>query len=217
MDQFASLLPSGSIGPVHTNGPSDSLHLSWLPTSTLKQYTLVFPVTEDGKICLGMKKRGFGAGRYNGFGGKVEPGETVFEAAKRELHEEANIVATKMPHCGRIRFAFEDSPVLMDVFVYRVEAWEGDPSETEEMLPAWHTSLPPSDPSMPQLPQIPFDDMWPDDDLWFPLFLAKKSFVGRVDFNKPPVAPEGSEGKMEDGSMRRWWFAEAPVELMQSS
>jgi len=34
-----------------------------------------------------MKKRGFGAGRYNGFGGKVEPGETILQGAQRELQE----------------------------------------------------------------------------------------------------------------------------------
>lgn len=214
MDQFAPLLPSGTLGPVHTEGPPDSLHLPWLPTSSLKLYTLVFPVTADGKICLGMKKRGFGAGRYNGFGGKVEPGETVFEAAKRELHEEANVVATRMLQCGRIRFAFENSPVLMDVYVYRVEEWDGEPEETEEMRPKWHSSLPPDHPDASSLPSIPFENMWPDDDLWFPLFLAKKSFVGRVDFNKP--AESDKDGKMEDGSMRKWWFAEGPVELMKA-
>ena len=35
------------------------------------------------RILLGMKKRGFGAGKWNGFGGKLEPGESVQEAAKR--------------------------------------------------------------------------------------------------------------------------------------
>ena len=35
-----------------------------------------------------MKKRGFGVGKWNGFGGKVEAGETVVEAAAREVTEE---------------------------------------------------------------------------------------------------------------------------------
>ena len=47
-----------------------------------KILTLVF-VKEPGKILLGMKKRGFGQGRWNGFGGKVEKGETILEGAKR--------------------------------------------------------------------------------------------------------------------------------------
>ncbi len=47
-----------------------------------KLYTLVFLVDDD-RVLLGMKKRGFGAGKWNGFGGKVEPGETIEEAAIR--------------------------------------------------------------------------------------------------------------------------------------
>lgn len=35
------------------------------------------------QILLGMKKRGLGSGKWNGFGGKVEPNETIEEAAKR--------------------------------------------------------------------------------------------------------------------------------------
>jgi 8-oxo-dGTP pyrophosphatase MutT (NUDIX family) len=53
---------------------------------------------EQGRILLGMKKRGFGMGFFNGFGspswnsahvvgGKVEKGEEVDAAAQRELNE----------------------------------------------------------------------------------------------------------------------------------
>ena len=47
-----------------------------------KLLTLVF-VLEPGKVLLGLKKRGFGVGWWNGFGGKVQPGETVEMGAKR--------------------------------------------------------------------------------------------------------------------------------------
>jgi hypothetical protein len=47
-------------------------------------YTLVF-VRQPGRVLLGMKKRGFGQGKWNGFGGKVEPNEEVTTAAVREL------------------------------------------------------------------------------------------------------------------------------------
>jgi len=40
-------------------------------------------VRRERAILLGYKKRGFGAGKWNGFGGKVEIGETVEDAAKR--------------------------------------------------------------------------------------------------------------------------------------
>ena len=47
-----------------------------------KLLTLLF-VVESDRVLLGMKKRGFGAGRWNGFGGKVDRDETIEEAAKR--------------------------------------------------------------------------------------------------------------------------------------
>ena len=47
-----------------------------------KLLTLVLVCNAD-KVLLGMKKRGFGEGRWNGFGGKVETGETIPEAAVR--------------------------------------------------------------------------------------------------------------------------------------
>ena len=43
-----------------------------------KILTLLF-VQERGKLLLGMKKRGFGKGRWNGFGGKVQVGEETIE------------------------------------------------------------------------------------------------------------------------------------------
>ena len=52
-----------------------------------KVLTLVL-LREDNRVLLGMKKRGFGAGKWNGFGGKLEAGETVVEAAAREVREE---------------------------------------------------------------------------------------------------------------------------------
>lgn len=50
-----------------------------------KLLTLVL-VVQPGRVLLGMKKRGFGAGRWNGFGGKVQPGEAIEEAARRYIH-----------------------------------------------------------------------------------------------------------------------------------
>ena len=47
-----------------------------------KAYTLVL-VHHGERVLLGLKKRGFGQGRWNGFGGKVEKGETITNAAIR--------------------------------------------------------------------------------------------------------------------------------------
>ena len=44
--------------------------------------TLVL-IMKGKQVLLGMKKRGFGKGKWNGFGGKVQDGEEILDAAKR--------------------------------------------------------------------------------------------------------------------------------------
>lgn len=43
---------------------------------------------KENQILLAMKKRGFGAGKWNGAGGKINAGETIEEATTREVDEE---------------------------------------------------------------------------------------------------------------------------------
>ena len=113
-----------------------------------------------------MKKRGFGAGRWNGFGGKVEAGETIEVAAKRETEEECGIVITEMEKVGIHEFEFENARGdILEVHVFRVDTWTGEPRETEEMRPQWFTT-----------DAIPYDEMWPDDIHWVPVFLTGKKF-----------------------------------------
>lgn len=51
-------------------------------SASRKILTLVM-VRKTNAILLGLKKRGFGKGKWNGFGGKVEENETVAEGAVR--------------------------------------------------------------------------------------------------------------------------------------
>jgi 8-oxo-dGTP diphosphatase/2-hydroxy-dATP diphosphatase len=48
----------------------------------MKVFTLVL-VLKKSQILLGLKKRGLGVGKWNGFGGKIESQETVIQAAIR--------------------------------------------------------------------------------------------------------------------------------------
>lgn len=123
-------------------------------------------------ILLGMKKRGFGAGRWNGFGGKLEAGETVEEAAEREMLQESGITIKSMEKVGTLDFEFETKPGdIIEVNIFRVKEWKGEPMEGEEMKPEWF-----------RVDEIPFNHMWPDDRYWIPLFLAGKKFSGRFLF-----------------------------------
>lgn len=129
---------------------------------------------EGDRILLGMKKRGFGAGRWNGFGGKVEAGETIEAAAERETLEECGIVIDKMEKVGVHEFEFSAKPgEILEVHVFRVESFTGEPYETEEMRPQWFT-----------IDAIPYDEMWPDDIHWLPVFLTGKKFRTRFLFGE---------------------------------
>ena len=46
----------------------------------------------NNRILLAMKKRGFGAGKFNGVGGKVVNGESIEEATVREAREEISVL-----------------------------------------------------------------------------------------------------------------------------
>ncbi|XP_060696764.1 oxidized purine nucleoside triphosphate hydrolase [Hemiscyllium ocellatum] len=137
---------------------------------TTKLLTLVIVVRQQ-KILLGWKKRGFGANRWNGFGGKVQPGETIEEGAKRELWEESSLTVDNLEKVGRIKFEFVDETELLDVHIFFTDSCKGEPLESDEMLPQWF-----------DLDKIPFDEMWVDDIIWFPLLLQKKLFKGYFKF-----------------------------------
>jgi 8-oxo-dGTP diphosphatase/2-hydroxy-dATP diphosphatase len=121
-----------------------------------------------------MKKRGFGAGRWNGFGGKVEEGESIEEAAVREVKEEAGIEVSDLNKVGIIEFEFKDGSKTLEVHIFKAGNFSGEPIESEEMKPEWF-----------YIDEIPFMDMWPDDIHWIPLFLKGKKFKGKFIFDRP--------------------------------
>jgi len=131
------------------------------------------------RVLLGMKKRGFGAGRWNGFGGKVKEGETIEEAAVREIKEECGFETSRsgLSKRGIIEFAFENDPVELEVHIFKIEDYDGEPVETEEMKPQWF-----------YIDEIPFKQMWSDDLYWLPLFLKGRKFKARFKFDRPSTA-----------------------------
>ncbi len=128
-------------------------------------------VHDDRRLLLGLKKRGFGQGRWNGFGGKLLPGESVEDAARRETREEAGIEVGGLSRRGIIDFVFQDNPEELEVHIFSTQEFSGEPIESEEMRPVWFN-----------FSELPFDRMWPDDRHWLPLFLAGKNFRGRFLF-----------------------------------
>lgn len=133
-----------------------------------KLFTLCL-VYKDDSVLLGMKKRGFGMGKWNGFGGKVGGGESIEDAAKRELLEESGLTANIIEKMGVVEFSWKDKPEnILEVHYFKSNDFSGDLIESDEMAPKWFS-----------LKDVPFEKMWPDDKHWFPLFLQEKKFEGR--------------------------------------
>ena len=138
----------------------------------MKQATLCYCV-KDGHVLLGFKKVRFGAGKWNGYGGKVDPGETVEEAAARELFEESGIATRSdaLEKIAEVEFYFEDKPAF-HCHAYIARTWEHEPEESEEMRPAWFS-----------IDALPKEQMWVSDLLWLEKALAGEHVRGVVKFN----------------------------------
>lgn len=141
-----------------------------------KKITTLCLVYQHPKILLGMKKRGFGVGRWNGFGGKVCNGETIEDAAKRELKEEAGINVSDLEKVGLIDFEFKGNPEIIEVNIFKSKNFSGEVTESEEIRPQWFG-----------INEIPFNEMWPDDAHWLPLFFSDKKFKGKFLFGENDV------------------------------
>lgn len=140
--------------------------VEWTGWQAKDPATLVF-VIRDGKILLIDKKTGFGKGKVNGPGGKLEQGESPEACAVRECQEELGITVSNLQFCGQHRFQFVDG-YSIQVWVYSSEEFEGVPTETIEAKPLW----------VP-LDKIPYDRMWEDDQIWLPMLLRGERFQGR--------------------------------------
>lgn len=140
---------------------------AWKPR---EEATLLF-VIRDGQVLLIHKKRGLGAGKINGPGGRLEPGETALQAAVREVREELCVEALHVRRSGELSFQFVDG-LSIHVTVFRADNCAGEARETPEAIPLW---IP--------LDEIPYGKMWQDDLLWLPLVLERKPFRGRFLFD----------------------------------
>ncbi|MGO8957869.1 MAG: 8-oxo-dGTP diphosphatase [Streptosporangiaceae bacterium] len=116
------------------------------------------------EVLLGLKKSGFGAGKWVGLGGHIEAGEKPAAAAVREVCEESGLVvpADSLQHMASIEFRFPARPSwdqTADVFVTSV--YQGEAEESDEVAPRWFGEH-----------ELPLGLMWDDAKYWLPLVLA---------------------------------------------
>ena len=140
-----------------------------------KVETTLLLLRKDNQILLATKKKGFGAGKYNGVGGKVEPNETIEKAMIRECQEEIFVTPTEYSKVGAMEFTeyFKGIKEHVVFHLYVATKWDGTPTESDEMKPEWF-----------DIDKIPYDNMFEDDKYWMPYVLDNKKINGFFEFDE---------------------------------
>jgi 8-oxo-dGTP diphosphatase len=125
-------------------------------------------------VLLGLKKTGFGTGKIVSLGGHIEHGESVVQAAVREVREESGILVepVDLRGLGVIAFRFPARPqwdLLVTVFV--ADRFSGKPEESDEITPEWFP-----------VDQLPYARMWDDARYWVPRILAGERVTADITF-----------------------------------
>ncbi len=141
-----------------------------------KNVTLIFAINKkENKILLIYKKRGFGKGKYNGVGGKVEEHESIKKAALREFEEEVSLKAKSLDK--KAVLFFKNFNVEKEVYesmlchVFFTYDYYDHEKESEEAKPEWFS-----------IDEIPYNRMWEDDIYWLPKVLEGKFVYGEFYF-----------------------------------
>jgi len=150
--------------------PRRVAEIEWSSWQPMDVATLCF-VVRDGRILLIRKKRGIGAGKINGPGGRLEPGESPIDCAIREVEEELGVTPAGLVAMGEHRFQFVDGYAI-HVHVYLASDFSGEARETDEAEPLWTP-----------IDRIPYEQMWADDILWLPRILRGTRCSGRYVFD----------------------------------
>ncbi len=107
------------------------------------------------------------AGKWNGLGGKFEPGESPEECVLREVREEAGLEIAQPRLAGLLMFpGFKGNDWY--VFVFTAVEFSGELKENEEGYLRW---IP--DPELEDLP------LWPSDHLFLPWIREGKFFTAK--------------------------------------
>ena len=144
-------------------------------------------IVDGERILLGRHQRGVGKGKFNGFGGKIEAGESVEAGMIREVQEECNLTPIKFKAMADLHFRLPVGGQIMDwtARIYVVSDWTGDLRPSEEMIPKWFDQS-----------QIPFDQMWDDDYMWLPHVLHGDKLEAWFSFD--------DSGKVTDYNISKW-------------
>jgi 8-oxo-dGTP diphosphatase len=134
---------------------------------------LCYLLNNQGEVLLQYKRRGFGQGKWNGPGGKSNPGESSEQSAKRETKEEAGVEIEKLEKRGELEFIFDGREDWNQItHVYVTNKFKGEIKASDEGELKWF-----------KIEELPFKEMWEDDPYWLLNVLAGEYIKMRFYFD----------------------------------
>lgn len=130
--------------------------------SELSIKNLCYIINDKSEVLLQYKRKGFGQGKWNGPGGKLEPGETIEQSVIREVKEETGLDIVNLEKMAELEFYFKDREEWDNItHVYVTKDFSGEIQADDEGELKWF-----------KIEEVPFDKMWDDDPHWLPNVLA---------------------------------------------
>jgi len=132
--------------------------------------TLCYVISNNNTLMLyrNKKKDDYHRGKWNGLGGKFEPGETPEECAIREVSEESGLIMKNPKMKGFITFPLFDGVKDWYVFLFTANEFEGTLIDSNEGSLEW----------------IPNDkllelNLWEGDKIFIPWLFQEKFFSAK--------------------------------------
>jgi len=136
--------------------------------------TICYLIDIRDRVLLQYKSRGFGRGKWNGPGGKIENGESPIECVRREVFEETGIEILNARLLGELEFIFpHNNADNFYSYVFVSYDYRGKPKDKGEGELKWFRKE-----------EMPLAEMWDDDQHWLPEILEGNFVRKRFYFNK---------------------------------
>lgn len=172
----------------------------------LKLATLCYVQRPGQTLMLHRVKRAndYHEGKWNGLGGKFEPGESPEECVVREIYEESGLVCTQPALRGQITFPNFDGESDWYVWLFLASRWTGQLRDSEEGRLAWIDN--------DRLLDL---NLWPGDRMFIPWMFEDRFFSAKFlyadgDFLGYDVTFYGPDGRIERQSYQHAGAVPAP-------
>ncbi len=152
----------------------DNSALQSTSSDILTLETTICHIIRGNELLLIQAARGIGRGKWNAPGGKIDPGETPEQCAIREVGEETGLKVTDLVLHGELWF-YKDgqTEAWIHTYLFSTKKFSGTPHSTEEGEVRWADSS-----------AVDYNQMWPDDIVWWHLMLDGRKFDGKFYFDE---------------------------------